>query len=299
MIHRDIEQPQSPAVHPSEIGDRYLLQRQSVLDGALIVESLLTPPDEVEVSALTHHSLLIHLSEGSTRQVNRFDGDEYDGPVPKGSIFLAPAGIPAFWSWETTDQGVGFVFESTLLQQRVSDMDCLNPDQVELRSIPIVPDPQLEAIACRFKHEMEAPAIASSLYMDSLANFLIVHLLRTYCIFQPKIQSYADGLSKQKLQSAIAYIHDHLADDISLSAIATCLGISQYYFCRLFKQSTGMAPHQYLLQQRIKRAKELLACRHLSLVEVASLVGFSNQSHFTTQFRKLTGTTPKSYRNSL
>jgi len=293
--HRD----ETLAVHPCEISDVYVVKKQSVLNGAVIVEDVVTPPNEHEISALTHHCLVVHLSDDSTRQVNRFDGKEYDGPIPNGYMFLAPAEVPVLWSWETTDQGMVFAFDSAPLQKAVLEMDSLNPDRVELRIIPLAHDPQIEAIARSFKHEMESPEIASSLYMGSLANLLIVRLLRNHCVFKPKVKTYTDGLSKQKLQLAIAYIQDHLSEDISLAEIAAYLGISQYYFCRLFKQSTGITPHRYLLQKRVERAKELLRQRDgLSLLEVASLSGFADQSHLTTQFRKSTGMTPKSYRNS-
>jgi AraC family transcriptional regulator len=74
-------------------------------------------------------------------------------------------------------------------------------------------------------------------------------------------------------------------------------GMSQYYFASLFKQSMGVTPWQYVMQQRLERAKELLTQRDRSIVEIALQCGFKSQSHFTQQFRKFTGVTPKRYQD--
>lgn len=104
------------------------------------------------------------------------------------------------------------------------------------------------------------------------------------------------GLSKRKLQQTIQYINQNLSEDLSLQTIATHIGFSQYYFCRLFKESTGLTPYQYIIQQRIERAKQLLVQDNHSIVDVALQVGFANQSHFCQRFRRITGVSPRTYR---
>ncbi|NEQ26925.1 MAG: helix-turn-helix transcriptional regulator, partial [Microcoleus sp. SIO2G3] len=84
-----------------------------------------------------------------------------------------------------------------------------------------------------------------------------------------------------------------LAQEISLNAIADYLGISRYYFCRQFKQSTGLSPHQYVIQQRVERAKQLLLQGKMSIANVAQVCGFTHQSHLNRHFKRLTGVTPK------
>ena len=72
--------------------------------------------------------------------------------------------------------------------------------------------------------------------------------------------------------------------------------MSQYYFSKLFKLSTGTTPHQYVMRQRVERAQELLREGPTPLAQVATHVGFETQSHFTSVFRRLSGVTPKHYR---
>ena len=110
-----------------------------------------------------------------------------------------------------------------------------------------------------------------------------------------EVYPYPDGLPKKKLRQAIDYIQAHLTENVSLDAMSTEVGISRFYFCRLFKQSTGTTPYQYLIKCRIERAKALLLQEKLSIADVALEVGFSNQSHLTKHFKRLVGVTPKKF----
>ena len=256
-------------------------------------------PSEYE-AMYTQHILVLQLDifdPGYFRQVNRFAGQEYNGSFPPGSFFLLPARTPTFFAWNKTDESIIFTLEQTALQQIAIENDCLNPNRVELLPIIYQRDPKLELFAKSFKEEMHNNALCGRLYSDSLANLFTIHLLRYYCAFEPKLKPYQGGLSRHRLQSAIAYIQDHLAEDISLVEIAQEVDMSQHYFCRLFKQSTGIAPYQYVIQQRLERAKQLLLQNKLSIAEVAQEVGFSEQSQLSRHLKRATGLTPKQLQN--
>ncbi len=104
------------------------------------------------------------------------------------------------------------------------------------------------------------------------------------------------GLPPRRLQRVFAHIRDNVARDLSVNELATVVGMSQYYFSKLFKMSTGITPHQYVMRQRVERAQEHLRESRTPLAEIATQVGFETQSHFTSVFRRLVGTTPKHYR---
>jgi AraC family transcriptional regulator len=99
------------------------------------------------------------------------------------------------------------------------------------------------------------------------------------------------------LKRTIEYVRDNLNLDLSLHTLASMLGMSPYYFERLFKQSVGQTPHQYILHCRIEQAKQLLQTTRQPIMEVACRVGCKNHSHFSKLFRQLTGISPKAYRN--
>ena len=104
------------------------------------------------------------------------------------------------------------------------------------------------------------------------------------------------GLSHRRLQRVFEHVRDNVGKELSVAELAQVIGMSQYYFSKLFKASTGTTPHQYVMRQRVERAQELLRGTPTSLAEVATLVGFETQSHFTSVFRRLLGITPKRYR---
>ena len=104
------------------------------------------------------------------------------------------------------------------------------------------------------------------------------------------------GLPPRRLQRVFQHIRENIARDLSVSELAQTVGMSQYYFSKLFKMSTGTTPHQYVMRQRVERAQEHLRESRTALAEIATLVGFETQSHFTSVFRRLVGATPKHYR---
>jgi RpiB/LacA/LacB family sugar-phosphate isomerase len=104
------------------------------------------------------------------------------------------------------------------------------------------------------------------------------------------------GLPPWRLQRVFAYVRENLAKEVSVAELAQAVSMSQYYFSKLFKMSTGTTPHQYVMRQRVERAQQLLREGKTALANVATQVGFETQSHFTSVFRHLVGITPKRYR---
>jgi AraC-like DNA-binding protein len=104
------------------------------------------------------------------------------------------------------------------------------------------------------------------------------------------------GLTRTQLQQVLDYIQTHLDRDLSLAELAEVINISPTYFASVFKQAIAISPHQYVIQQRVERAKLMLSKTDLAIADIALQVGFSSQSHLTQQFKRLTGMTPKQIR---
>jgi AraC family transcriptional regulator len=264
--------------------------------GGLLIRHDTQTPDEMELPAFTNHLLMLQLTEGS-RQVHNFCGEEHDGIFPVGSFWMVPAGESGFFSWESVDEAISFMVEPQILQQTALEIDCLTAGKLELQPIIKAADPQLHTLALQFTQEMQNNALGGELYSESLAHLFNIHLLRNYCTSTPVLRSYSGGLSTKKLQRAINYIQAHLNEKLSLEAIATELNLRIHYFCELFTQSTGIPPYKYVLQQRVDRAKQLLNNPQKSISEIALDCGFANQSHLNRHFTKLTGISPKKYRD--
>lgn len=293
--------PDKAAEHPLTSCKReWCISHRSFHSDDLIVLHDIQPPDEIDVCRETHHTLFCNLID-SPQQVTRIADQEYQGPMKAGELFLMPARHPSFNAWETTNEAIIFLLTPAFLQRTADQTGCLiNPDHIELRPVLIDQDPQIEKIARLFYSEMQTEGFGDRLYSESLANCLAIHLLRNYSTATVKLDTYEGGLSPQRLQQATDFIQAHLDEKITLTSIAQHLNLSVHYFCQLFAQSTGMPPYRYVLRQRIERAKQLLKTKpDSSLGQIALECGFANQSHFTNHFRKLTGITPRGYRQQL
>jgi AraC-like DNA-binding protein len=118
-------------------------------------------------------------------------------------------------------------------------------------------------------------------------------------ILAHKSNPAAAGLTPARLRRVLDHIETHLGEDMAQRRLAAIAQLSLDHFARLFRQSTGLPPHRYVLQRRIDRARHLMADRRLSLAEIGYALGFPSQAHFTTMFRRWVGTTPGAYRGTI
>jgi AraC family transcriptional regulator len=107
------------------------------------------------------------------------------------------------------------------------------------------------------------------------------------------------GLASWQARAVAAYIEEHLSEQVTLLTLAGIARLSTHHFCRAFKQSFGVPPHNYHLARRIQQAKLQLSDRATSITEVGMILGFSCASSFSDTFRKITGQTPSQFRKSL
>ena len=113
---------------------------------------------------------------------------------------------------------------------------------------------------------------------------------------RPQLPGAVPALSPQRLRRVLAHIEAHLGERITVLQLAAVAHTSAFHFARMFKRSVGTPPHGYMTRRRIERAKQLLACSELALVEVAARVGFQTQAHFTVVFHRHVGLTPRAFR---
>ncbi|RUR85704.1 helix-turn-helix domain-containing protein [Chlorogloeopsis fritschii PCC 9212] len=252
-------------------------------------------PQHMIVIPMGHQAVDLELVFEGRKQVVSYREEDY----ASGCIELCPADLSYGLRSHSTVKTMEWIhcyLEPTFLAQIAPES--VNPDHVELLPTLKTVDLLIHQIGLALKSSLEVDGVGSRFYADSMATALSAHLLRHYSTRKHQFREHEDGLSKQKLKQAIDYIQAHLGEDLSLSEIAHELGMSQYYFCRLFKRSTGMSPHQYLIQQRVERAKQLLKYPEQTITFVAMECGFANQSHFAKCFRQCTGMNPKQFRNS-
>jgi AraC family transcriptional regulator len=180
-----------------------------------------------------------------------------------------------------------------VLVSRVADGLELDADRIELTERRGIIDPTVRHIALALRAGVQSDGALDRMYGEALSTALAVHLLREYgtSVLRPK-RPYG-GLPREKLVRALEYIQDRLNADLTVSGIAQVAEMSADHFTKLFKESTGQSPYRYVIEARVRKAKELLTTGKFSISEAAHQVGFVDQSHLTRHFKKVFGLPPK------
>lgn len=161
------------------------------------------------------------------------------------------------------------------------------------RDLPIH-DNSLKTLFLRFYQVIKnSPSI---LERDEALLALLSTLVLRHSINGPELKN--TGLHGDAILRVREFITENYARDLSLKQLSGIACLSPFYFQRMFLETTGISPHDYLVQQRIRKAKELLASGN-SLAQVAQDTGFADQSHFTRIFKRLTGITPGAFCRSI
>ncbi len=262
----------------------------------ILVEQFQNPPGEGRFHYGDEHAICLSLAPRPVRFVQIKAGKTHRSLYGKGDISITPAKVPFFGRWDSDDNYLQIRIASEFIQNVARESLKINPDRLEFLSEFRIRDRQIESIAMMLLAELKQENLGSKLYIDSLVNILAIHLLRQYSHTKPRPTLYAGGLPERQLLQVLDYIHDHLHQDIKLADLAALLEMSQFHFSHLFKQSIGTSPYQYLLQQRVERAKQFLKQTDRAITDIAFECGFNSHSHLSKQFRQLTGMTPKAYR---
>jgi AraC family transcriptional regulator len=157
-------------------------------------------------------------------------------------------------------------------------------------------DPLSWQLARVINDECVSHAPQGTLYVETAATLLAMHLFRNLSTFTRLNDICRGGLSPSILRRTCDYMMSRLGADISLHEVAASIQLSTGHFSTAFKQSLGLAPYAWLRRQRIERAKTLLRDPNLDLTQIALILGYANQSSFGVAFRRETGLTPTLWR---
>ena len=250
------------------------------------------PPNEALQPPLTHHTLLLFMHAPKEFEV-RSEGISRVVPPPPGSILAVPAGTPAQWRWSTHSDSLHIFLEPGLVARVAVETFELDPARASVHPLDGLDLPQVRAAMLAVNDELTTDAAGGRLAAESLANLLAVHLIRYASTPHAPARRTDGALPQRKLRAVVECIEEQLDANLTLDQLAAAAHLSAYHFARQFKAATGLPPHQYVIARRIERAKEILLSEtDLSLAEIATLVGFSDQSQFTRHFKRLIGVTP-------
>lgn len=250
------------------------------------------------VAAHSEHVIALQL-RGSSDLLQHFPANGSRKSIRAGNIDITPAGLARHWRYDGETEILVLRIAPSLVESIAAKETRQPAGRVELVVQSGIRDAQIEHLGARFLEELKAGGLASRTCVQSLANLLAVNLLRHYSTARDPAADSSSKLAWHKLRQATDYINKNLRDDLSLGKISETLCMSPCHFAHLFKQTTGLTPHRYVIDCRMEKAKSLLRETNFPVNEIAQMVGYSSQSHFSTVFRQFTGQSPLRYRDGV
>jgi len=276
------------------VPDPLLSSRARCWDGLIVelhrfrdLDTVVQPPD---------HVIAVHLAGAVSLRRTR-EGRMVERAMRPGDISITPVGPPVRWR----QHGQSFVILMRLAPAYVrtigGDECALDPDRFDLRDAFTTRDPLLEDIGHRLLAMLELEGADGRLAAETLTRELAIQLLREHTRASATASWPRARLSPHKLRRAIQYIDANLRNDLTLAAIANVVALSPGHFAHAFRAATGVAPHRYIVERRVERAKTFLRESDLPITEIADRIGCSSHSHFSVLFHRITGFTPRQFRS--
>jgi AraC family transcriptional regulator len=175
---------------------------------------------------------------------------------------------------------------------------CTTNRELELPTYRKFADSRLSALATAVHVEMVAGFPNGRLFLDSVEQAMAIALVNAHAVGHRPVRVYRGGLGTARLRRIKEFVHAKMEDDLSLDEMAQSVGLSTAHFARMFRKSTHETPHQFVLRQRIERAKAMLRAPEARVLDVALACGFKTQQHFAQVFRDVCGINPTEYRKA-
>jgi AraC family transcriptional regulator len=258
-----------------------------------------TGPNEIAFKAPAHMALVMFTPQ-SNREIALNSDRKTVALAPAGAIEVVPADAELFARWSVDKENLLVAFD----QQRMAR---LAGAEFQNENFAFRPprlgfvDPKALLLANLIRGELQRGKEANELCVDALITLFGTHLLRTYSSFsdRPNRPAGGGGLSPQAWRMVTEYIHANLSQSLSVAQLAEVAGLSPSHFLRAFRQTSGQAPHQYVLTQRLVLVEQLVKTTDMPLAAIALAAGFSSNSHMTATMKRIRGGTPMHLRHEM
>jgi AraC family transcriptional regulator len=259
--------------------------------GDFEAELLSIPAGVTHLPGGNAHSLGLHV--GPPVGANCLCGGQRMRRVQRpGDIDIVPAGVAGTWE----DDGECRILRLSLAPSRLREVaEELGRAWSSTQLLPRlqVRDARIEGIAMAIKADLEADVPSEPLYIECLANALAVRLIETASGDALRsADDHGQQLSSRQLRRLTDFIETNLAQRLHLADLAEVVGVGVTRLKTLFRNSTGVSVHQYVIRRRVEYARALMTTTTMPTSDIAVAAGFAHQSHLTSTMRRLLGQTP-------
>jgi AraC family transcriptional regulator len=217
--------------------------------------------------------------------------------VSAGSLSICEFNQPRRMEMRNPANVAVVLLQNEILEQTLRDNT--RQPRVEVQERHGLQDHNMRRLMEILLYEKRQGFPSGAFFLDSIATALASHLVRYYSADTRVIANSVGGMAPSILRRCMELMEARLEGDLRLNELAGAAGLSTSHFIRSFRESTGKTPYQFVLDWRVQRAQTLMRDPRASLAEVARSTGFANQHHLARVFRRITGTTPSTYRRSL
>jgi AraC family transcriptional regulator len=243
-----------------------------------------------------HHTLSLYTADGYECYHKTQHGWR-NGGAPNRFCIL-PKESESTWDIRANLSFVHLYCTDTHLRRLVERIWDRSPASIQVEERVFCDDVKITQLYRQFFLGCDWQEPSNHLLLSSTAMQLLTHMIGHYTQLHWALPNVKGGLSPTALKIVKEYIDDRLSQPLLLAELATQAGLSEFHFARMFKQSTGLAPHQYVMNARLRRAESLLKTNTMTLLDVAIECGFSSASHFSHRFKKAYGFTPSLLRTT-
>ena len=275
------------ASHPPVLSSAFLGE-------GVILERHLTPQSAHYGERVSTTDTLCLFEGKPARVAWRGGGPPFNAWVHSGQLWFVPRSMPHTSFFQGPHGGVVLSIGKSQLERHIGPL--MGGGRIELAPGFNLEDAQLEHLLGALVAVARDGSGADALMGELLVNAACIRLAKRCAVSKLNIVPRRGGLPAARLKRVLEYIDANLGKNITLTELAGVVNISLYYFAVLFRQSTGLSPHRYVLNQRVERAKELLRDPKLSVLDVSIDVGFEHQNNFARAFRRVIGISPVQFR---
>ncbi|WP_299831341.1 AraC family transcriptional regulator [uncultured Roseobacter sp.] len=255
-------------------------------------------PDSMPEEVFAEHHVLLNLKDEPHRVQNRRDGEMRDFTFYKNDIIVTPAGMRSGWRWFAKSDVIVVTIDPVKVERFAQTEMGLLLHVQQFRDLPQFSDADLCAAGVMLRDALEKDDMSSGVMFEAMSRVLLVKLLQRYGKRRPEEVALTARFTSAHYNRVLAMIRDRLDQSISVDDLAREAGMSPSHFSRVFKETLGSTPMQYVLAYRVEQAIRMMAEPTRALGDIALTCGFADQAHFSRSFKQVTGQTPRQYRAS-
>ncbi len=253
-------------------------------------------PDSMPEDVFAEHHVLLNLCEEPHRVQNTRDGVLRDFMFHKDEIIVTPAGMRSGWRWFATSNVIVVTLDPEKVERFAQTELGMLLDPQQFRDLPQFVDADLCAAGVMLRDALEGDDISSGVMFEAMSRVLLVKLLQRYGQRRPEEIELSARFTSAHYHRVLAVMRERLDQTITVEELAREAGMSASHFSRVFKETLGSSPMQYLLAYRIEQAIKMMGNPARPLGDVALACGFADQAHFSRSFKQVTGQTPRQFR---